>query len=408
MLNNERLQAENHYVQLTMRIVQQIDTFQRERDKNKSRECFARNVCFYFQSLGDTLSKTEPDFIIFSQLQLYAKLKMHLESRLGNDDRNWVELGQVLLSLSDVLHSHLATEFKTFYDALTVMVGSGTKCHCTYAPQKHNMHSCKWAQAIASYHRRPSKIAWWVSDNSKWGDSVSGPTEIARLYSGKKSVNGLRYLQLLRWCSFFNVSERTLGDVIDVWKNVWGNTPSRSLSQEDKLRAFDAVTKVLLESSFRGDPNTKKVFKEIQSIGFWDHPKLQAAEIKVMRNYRELLENKRQTLTEDIMEVNTELENTESLLKSARDPDQHTAAALLVSILLRFFSFVAVNFELFSKFRKNVHHQLMEAIYRFFTLFGYYLSIILILTVICVLVGGLAAAFAAVSCSRYVKAFKHV
>ena len=360
--------------------------------------------------MGSTLSEIEPDLIPFSSGTIYNQLKMmHLESRLGNDEyRNWVELGQVLLFLSDVIYSHLATEFNTFYDALTVMVGSGTKCHCTYAPQKHDTHSCKWAQAIASYHRRPTKIAWWVSDNSRWDDSISGPTEIARVYTGKKSVGGLRYLQLLRRCSFFNVSERTLGDVIDVWKNVWGNTPNRSLGQEDKLRAFDAITKVLHESSFRGYPNTKKVLKEIQSIGFWDHPKLQAAEINVMRNYRELLQNKRQTLAEDIMEVNTKLENTESLLKNARDPDQHTAAPLRESILLRLFSFVAFNFELFSKSRKNVHHQLMEAFCRFFSLFGYYVSIILILTVICVLVGGLAAAFAAVSCSRYVKAFKHV
>ena len=334
---------------------------------------------------------------------------MHLESRLGNDEyRNWVEVGQVLLFLSDVIYSHLATEFKAFYNTLTVMVGSEAKCHCTYAPRKHNTHSCKWAQAIESYHRHPSKIAWWVSDNSKWDDSVSGPTEIARLYSGEKSLGGLRYLQLLRRCSYFNVSERSLVDVIDVWKNVWGNAPGQSLCHEEKLRAVDAITKVLHESSFRGDPNTKKALKEIQSVGFWDHPKLQTAEVNVLRNYRELLESKRQTMAEDIMDVNTKLENAESLLKNARDPDQQTAAPVRESFLLCLFNFVAVNFKLFTKSRKNVHHHLMEAICRFLSLFTFYVSVTLILTVICILIGGLAAAFAAVSCSLYVKAFKQV
>lgn len=361
--------------------------------------------------MSDILSaEIEPDFILFFLVTvIYKQLKMHLESRLANDEyRNWIEVGQVLLFLSDVIHSHLATEFKAFYDMLTVMVGSGTKCHCTYAPRKHNTHSCKWAQAITSYHRHPSKIAWWVSDNSIWDDSVSGPTEIARIYSGEKSVGGLRYLQLLRRCSYFNVSERSLGDAIDVWKNVWGNAPSQSLGHEEKLRAVDAITKVLHESLFRGDPNTKKALKEIQSIGFWDHPKLQTAEVKVMRNYRELLENKRRKMAEDIMDVDTKLESAESLLKNAQDPGQQTAVPLRDSFLLWLFNFVAVNFKLFTKSRKNVSHRLTEAICRFLSLFTFYVSIILILTAICVLVGGIAAAFAGLSCNRYVAAFKQV
>lgn len=334
---------------------------------------------------------------------------MHSESRLGNNEyRNWIEVGQFLLFLSDVIHSHLATEFNAFYDALTVMVGSGTKCHCTYAPRKHNTHSCKWAQAIASYHRCPSKITWWVSDNSKWDDSVLGPMEIARLYSGEKSVGGLRYLQLIRRCSYFNVSERSLSDVINVWKNVWGNAPGQSIGHEEKLRAVDVITKVLHESWFRGEPNTKKALNDIQSVGFWDYSKLQTAEVNVMRNYRELLESKRQKMAEDIMDVNTKLENAESLLKTARDPDQRTAVPLRESFLLCLFNFVAVNFKLFTKGRQNVHHHLMEALCGFLYWFTFYVYVILILASICILVGGLAATFAAVSCSLYVKTFKQV
>ena len=333
---------------------------------------------------------------------------MHLKSRLGNDEyRNWVEVGQFLLFLSDVIHSYLATEFNAFFNTLTVMVGSGTKCHCTYAPRKHNTHSCKWAQAIASYHRCPSKIAWRVSDNSKWDDPITGPTEIARLYSGEKSVGGLRYLQLLRRCFYFNVSERALGDVIDVWKSVWGNAPNQCLGHEEKLRAVDAITKVLHESSFRGVPNIKKALKEIQSVGFWDYPKLQAAEVNVMRNYRELLENKRQKMAEDIMDVNTKLENTNSLLKTAQDPDQRTTVSLRESFSC-LFNFVAANFKLFTKSRKHVRHHLTEAICGFLSLFTFYVSVLLILGAICILAGIIAAAFAAVSCSLYVKAFKQI
>ena len=338
------------------------------------------------------------------------QLEMHSESRLGNDEyRNWVEVGQFLLFLLGVIQCHLATEFYAFYNTLRSMVGSGTKCYCTYAPRKHNTHSCKWAQAIASYHRCPSKIAWQASENSKWDDSVTGPTEIARLYSGEKSVGGLRYLQLLRCCSYFNVSERSLGDVIDVWKNVWGNAPNQSLGHKEKLRAVDAITKVLHESSFRGDPNTKKALKEIQLVGFWDYPKFQMAEVNVMHNYRELLENNRQKMAKGIMDVNTKLENAESLLKNARDPDQRTAVRLRESFLLCIFNFVAaVNWRLLTKSRKNVHHRLTEAICSFLFLFPFYVSIILVLSFICILVGVLAAAFAAVSCSVFVKAFNQV
>ena len=337
------------------------------------------------------------------------QLEMHSESRLGNDEyRNWVEVGQFLLLLSDVIQSHLATELNAFYNTLRCLVGSGTKCHCTYAPRKHNTHSCKWAKAIASYHRCPSKIAWRASDNSKWDDSVTGPTEIARLYSGDKSVGGLRYFQLLWRCSYFNVSERSLVHVIDVWKNVWGNAPNQSLGHGENLQAVDAITKVLHESSFRGDPNTEKALKEIQLVGFWDYPKLQMAEVNVLRNYRELLENKRQKMAEDIMDVNKKLENAESLLKTARDPDQRTTVPL-ESFFLCLFNFVAVNFEILTKkSRKNVRHHLTEAICGFLSLLAFYVAIILILGAICILVGGLAAAFAAASCSLYVKAFKQV
>lgn len=333
---------------------------------------------------------------------------MHLKSRLGNDEyRNWVEVGQFLLFLSEVIHSYLVTEFDAFFNTLTVMVGSGTKCHCTHAPRKHDTHSCKWAQAIASYHRCPSKIAWRVSDNSKWDDPVTGPMEIARLYSAEKSVGGLRYLQLLRRCSYFKVSERALGDVIDVWKSVWENASNQSLGHEEKLRAVDAITKVLHESSFRGNPNTKKASKEIQSVGFWDYPKLQAAEVNVMRNYRELLENKRQKMAEDIIDVNTKLENTKSQLKTALEPDQRTTASLRESFLF-LSNFVAANFKLFTKSRKHVRHYLTEAICGFLSLCTFYVSVLLILGAICILAGIIAAVFAAVSCSLYVKAFKQI
>ena len=334
---------------------------------------------------------------------------MHLKSRLGNDEyRNWIEVGQFLLFLSDVIHSYLATEFNAFYNTLTVMVGSGTKCYCTYAPRKQcNALSCKWAQAIASYHRCPSKIAWRVSDNSKWDDPVTGPTEIARLYSSEKSVGVLGYLQLLRRCSYFNVSERALGDVIDVCKSVWGNAPNQSLGHEEKLRAVDAITNVLHESSFRGDPNTKIALKEIQSVGFWDHPKLQTAELNVMRNYQQLLENKRQKMARDIMDVNTQLKNAKSLLKAARDHDRPTTIPLRESFL-SLFNFVAVIFKLFTKSRKNVYHHVTEAICGFLSLLAFYVSVILILGAICILVGVIAAYFAAVSCSLYVNAFKQI
>lgn len=109
-------------------------------------------------------------------------------------------------------------------------------------------------------------------------------------------------------------------------------------------------------------------------------------------------------MTEEIMEVNTKLENAESLLKHAGDPDQQIAVPLQEYFFLCLFNFVAVNFKLFAKSRKNVHHHLTEAICRFLFLFTFYVSISLILAVICILVGGLAAAFAAVACS----AFEHV
>ena len=184
--------------------------------------------------------------------------------------------------------------------------------------------------------------------------------------------------------------------------------PVRALVTRRNFGAVDVITKVLHESWFRGDPNTKKALKDIQSVGFWDYSKLQTAEVNVMRNYRELLENKRQKMAEDIIYVNTKLENAESLLKTARDPDQRTAVPLRESFLLCLFNFVAVNFKLFTKSRQNVHHHLMEALCGFLYWFTFYVYIILILASICILVGGLAATFAAVSCSLYVKTFKQV
>ncbi|KAL9984480.1 hypothetical protein ACROYT_G006777 [Oculina patagonica] len=334
---------------------------------------------------------------------------MHLESRLANDEyRNWIEVGQALLLLSDVLQSFAAKEIKALYDLITAMVGSGTKCHCTYAPRKHNTHSCKWAQAITSYHRDPTKIAWWVSNSSKWDDAVSGPSEIARVYFGEKSIGGLRYLQLLRRCSYFNVSERVLSDVVDVWKNLWGDAPNQRLGHDEKLRAIDAITKVLQEPLFRKDPNTKKALKDIQSIGFWDRPRVQTAEVNVVCNYRELLEKKRQKMARDIMDLDTNLENIESLLTNVQVPGQRQTSVPLRDSLFWLFNFLAVNFKLFTKSRKDVSQQLMSAIYQFLTVFTFYISVMLILVVVCILVGGIAAAFAAVTCSRFAALLKYV
>ena len=333
---------------------------------------------------------------------------MYSESRLVNDEyRNWIEVGQALLLLSDVIQSYAEKEIKALYDMLTAMVGPGTQCHCTYAPRKHNTQSCKWAQAITTYHRDPTKIVWWVSNSSKWDDSVSGPSEIARVYAGEKSIGGFRYLQLLRRCCYFDVSEKVLSDVVDVWKNLWGDAPNQRLSHDEKLRAIDAVTKVLQESLFRKDPNTKKALKEIQSIGFWDRLRLQTAEVSVVCSYRELLEKKRQKMAKDIMDLESNLENIESLLTNVQVPGQKYKSVPLQDSLFWLLNFLAVNFKLFSKYRKDVSQQLMLAICRFFTAFTFYCSIIMILVVVCVLVGGITAAFAAVTCSNFVALFKY-
>ena len=332
---------------------------------------------------------------------------MHSESRLANDEyRNWIEVGQALLLLSDVIQSYARKEIKTLYGLLIAMVGSGTQCHCTYAPRKHNTQSCKWAQAITTYHRDPTKIVWWVSNSFKWDDSVSGPSEIARVYAGEKSVDGLRYLQLLRRCSYFDFSEKVLSDVVDVWKNLWGDAPNQRLSHEEKRRAIDAVTKVLQEALFRNDPNTKTTLKEVQSIGFWDRLRLQKAEVSVVCKYRELLDKKRQKMVKDIMDLDSNLEKIESLLTDVQVPGQRHNSVPLQYSLSWLFNFLAVNFKFFSKRRKDVSQQLMLAICRFFTAFTFYSFIILILVVVFVLVGGITTAFAVVTYSRYVALFK--
>lgn len=333
---------------------------------------------------------------------------MHLESRLANDEyRNWIEVGQALLLLSVVIRSYAVKEIKALYDLLTTMVGSGTKCHCTYAPRKHNTHSCKWAQAIMSYHREPTKIAWWVSNSSNWDDAIFGPLEIAKVYYGEKSIGGLRYLQLLRRCSYFNVSERVLGDVVYVWKKFWGESPNQRLGHDEKLRAVDAVTKVLRESLFREDPNIKRALKEIQSIGFWDRPSVQTAEVNVVSHYRELLEKKRQKMVREIMDLDVNLDVTEGLLSNVQGPGKYTSVPLRDS-LFWLFNFLPVDLKLFTKSRKHVSQQLLSAICRFLTVITFYISVILILVVVCVLVGSLAAAFAAVTCNRFVALFKYV
>lgn len=345
--------------------------------------------------------------ILYSARAAYKQVEMHPESRLENDEyRNWIEVGQALLLLSDVIQSYAGKEIKAFYDLLIAMVGSGAQCHCTYAPRKHNTQSCKWALAITTYHRDPRKIVWWVSNSSKWNDSVSGPSEIARVYAGENSIGGLRYLQLFRRCSYFDFSEKVLGDVVDVWKNLWGDGPNQRLSHDEKLRAIDAVTKVLQEALFRKDPNTITALKEVQSIGFWDRHRLQTAEVSVVCNYRELLEKKRQKMAIDIMDLDSNLENIESLLTNVQVPGQRHKSVPLQDSLFWLFNFLSVNFKLFTKRRKDVSQQLMLAICRFFSAFIFYTSVIMFLVVVCVLVAGITTAFAVVTCSSFIALFK--
>jgi len=328
---------------------------------------------------------------------------MQLNSRLSNDEyRNWVEVGQALLFLSETVQSHVPKEIKTFYDLLTVKVGSGTKCYCTYAPGKHNTLSCKWAQAIISYHADPTKIAWQASNSSKWHDPGSGPSEIASVYAGEQSVDGVRYLQFLRCCSYFNISEKVLTDAIDVWEKLWGTAPSQKLGHEEKLRALDAITKVLHESLFRNDPNAKKTLKDIQSIEFWDLPRLQISEIKVARYYREMLENKRLKLTKDIMDLDTNLDNVESFLTTMQDPCQRTSAPLQDS-LVWLVNFLAVNLSFLARSRKS--QELLLGFFRSLTFFFYYTFAILSLIIIFILVGSVTL-FVSVVTSGFV--VKHV
>lgn len=326
-----------------------------------------------------------------------------MTSRLANSEcRNWVEVGQALLFLSETVQSHASNGMKAFYDLLTVTVGSETKCRCTYAPGVGNKHTCKWAQAVVSYHREPAKIAWWASNSSKWDDAQSGPSEIASLYTGKQSADGLKYLQFLRSCSYFNISEKVLSEAIDVWERLWGTAPHQKLGHEEKFRALEAITKVLHESLFKNDPNTKKTLKDIQSIEFWDLSRLRESEIKVARKYREMLENKRLQLTKDIMDLDTNLDNVESFLAQTQDPCQQASVPLQDSFFW-LFNFLAVNLTFLTKSRKS--KETLLAFFRFLSLCFHYTFAIVVLVVIMVVVGSVTMVLSMVA-SKFVA--KHV
>ena len=327
---------------------------------------------------------------------------MQLESRLSNDDyRNWVEVGQALLFLSETLQSHASREVKSFYDLLKVKVGgSATKCYCPYAPGKHNTLGCKWAEAIMSYHRDPATIAWGFSDSSKWDDAVLGPSEIVSVYAGEQCMDGVKHLKFLQRCSYFNISEKIISDAIDVWEKVWGRAPNQKLDHEDKFRALDAITKVLHESLFRNDPNTKKTLKDIQSIEFLDLPRLQISELKVARYYRAMLENKRHKLTQQIMDLDTNLDNVESFLTSTQDPCQRTSAPLQDS-LFWLSNFLTVLISFLIKSRKS--QEMVLRFFRFLSLFFHYTSAILVLVVIMVLAGSVSMVFSMVTSGHVAK-----
>ena len=315
-----------------------------------------------------------------------------MQSKLGNDEyRNWIEVGQALLILSEILQAHASKEIKAFYDLLTVMVGTGTKCHCTSAPERHNTLSCRWAQAIMSYYRDPPKIKWRVSNSSKWDNSISGPSEVAFVYAGEQSMDGLRYLQFLRSCSYFNILEKVLNDAINVWKRLWGKALNQKIVQNEKLQAVDAITKVLHESLFRNDANTKRALKDIQSIEFWDHPRLQIAEIKVVHYYREFLENKRLKMTKDIVDLDTNLNNVESVLLNMQDPCQRASVPLQDSLVWLYYVFAAINLNFFTKHRKS--QEVLLGIFRLVTLIFHYTFICIVLIVIMVLVGSVTMIF---------------
>lgn len=269
---------------------------------------------------------------------------MQLRARLAQSEyRNWVEVGQALLILSEPVQVHTSVVFKAFYDVLTVKVGPKTKCHCTHAPEMHHTPSCRWAQAIISYHREPSKIKWLVSNSSKWHDPVSGPSEIASVFAGGQLVDGLRNLRALRFCSYFSISEKTLGDVIDVWRKLWANAQNQKIIHQDKRRAFDAVTKLLLEFPFKTDADSERTLKEIESIEYWDLPVLQTAEMKVARNYRKMLEVKRRKKAKDIMDLDARLDNVESFLFTMKDDHQKHTSVPLHDSLLWFINLFAFN-----------------------------------------------------------------
>ena len=329
--------------------------------------------------------------------------RMQLKSGLSNEDfRNWVEVGQALLFLSETLQSHVSREIKSFYDVLKVKVGSATKCYCPYAPGKHNTLSCKWAEAIMSYHRDPATIAWRISDSSKWDDPFLGPSEIVSVYAGEQCMDGIKHLRFLRSCSYFNSSEKIISDAIEVWEKVWGTASNQKLDHEDKFRALDAITKVLYESLFRNNPNTKKTLKDIQSIEFFDLPRLQISELKVARNYRAMLEYKRQKLTQQIMDLDTNLDNVESFLTNMQDPCQRTSAPLHDSLFwLSNFLTVVISFLVKSFVKSRKSQEMLLGFVRFLSLLLHFSCAIVVLVVIMVLAGSVSMIFSLVT-SGYV------
>ena len=303
---------------------------------------------------------------------------------LADDEyRNWMEVGQALLFLSEIVKYHASKEIKALYEDLTRKIGSQAKCNCTCGLGKHDLHNCKWAQAILSYHRNPSKVVWTASDSSKWDDPVLGPWEIASVYINQHSVDGVKYLQFLRFCSFSNASETIVMDIIDVWEKLWGTTPNRRLEHDEKLYALDSITKFLHESLFRNDPNTKRILKDIQSLEYWDSTRLQLCEVQVSRTYQEMLEKKRLQIMKGIVNLETNLNNVESLLADVQGSSQRISFPLQGSFTL-LFTFFAVH--LFSFLRSMFFH-------RFCAVLGLIISFVLL--------GSLTMVFALVT-SKYV------
>ena len=250
---------------------------------------------------------------------------MQVKSRLTDQEyRNWVEVGQALLCLSDMVQYHVSKGISAFYEVLTKKISSGAIFSSRSARGRPNVRRSEWVQAILSYHRNPTKVVWTDTDNSKWDDPFLGPREIASVYTGVQSVNGIKYLQFLRFCSYNNVSEKVIMDVIHVWETLWGEPSNQKLGYEEKLYAFDSMTKLLHEPLFSKDPSTKTMIKDIQSLENWDVTRLQLSEVKVARTYQQLLESKKFQLTKGIAELDRNLDRVESFLADAQDSSQNT------------------------------------------------------------------------------------